>query len=108
MSHAIGVVRVKIAASRVPLVLVLSNYESVEWRVQNEGRPIAAVLVSGYEPATVTGVQGKTIVIGRTHAYKMTGAEFPQLRAEIARYVPNSVRLFQGTYAGAEFSIPSD
>jgi outer membrane protein assembly factor BamB len=103
-----GVVRVKIAASRVPLVLVLSNYESVEWRVQNEGRPIAAVLVSGYEPATVTGVQGKTIVIGRTHAYKMTGAEFPQLRAEIARYVPNSVRLFQGTYAGAEFSIPSD
>ncbi len=93
---------VNVAPSKVPLVLALSSYESVQWRIRSNGRPIAGVLLSSYHPSIVAGVQGNVIVIGQQYAYKIDS-----LKASIARYAPNPVRLFQGAYTGSSFMVPA-
>jgi hypothetical protein len=100
-------IRVNIAPARVPLVLALSSYEAVEWDIRNNGRPIAAVLLSGYQESRVLPGHGapKPIVIGQQYAYKMDSAEYLALKNSLARYVANPVHLFQGRYAASEFDI---
>jgi hypothetical protein len=102
-----GVVTVHVAADSVPLVLVLSSYEAVSWRVNNQGRPISAVLLSSYQPSTVTGIEAQTSVIGRQHAYKVDTPEYNALKAQLAAYTSNPVRLFQGAYSGSAFTVPA-
>ena len=99
---------VNVAPSKIPLVLALSSYEPVQWRIRSNGRPIAAVLLSSYYPSTVTGVQGNVIVIGQQYAYKIDSPEYARLKASIARYAPNPVRLFQGAYTGSSFMVPAN
>ena len=101
-------VRISVPPSSTPLVLVLSSYESVQWLVQNTGRPISAVLLSGYSPSTVLGTGDAPVLrIGSTYAYQLGSENYTQLKQEIARYVPNRIDSFQGQYRGAEFSIPN-
>lgn len=103
-----GAIRVTVLPSSTPLVLVLTNYEPVRWVVQNGGRKISAVLLSGYHEADAFGVDGSPILkIGSTHAYKMGSPEYLKLKGDIARYVANPVRTFQGTYTGQDFSVGS-
>jgi hypothetical protein len=101
-------VDVVVAASSTPLVLVLSSYEPVQWRINSNKRPIAAVLLSGYHQSTVTGFQGSVINIGQQSAYKMDSAEYLALKQAVARYVVGPVRLFQGSYSGSVFSVPAN
>jgi hypothetical protein len=93
----------------VPLVLALSSYEAVEWDIRNNGRPIAAVLLSGYHESKVLPGNGqvKTVMIGQQYAYKIDSPEYPALKAIMARYVPNPVHLFQGRYSASEFNVPA-
>ncbi len=35
----------------------------------------------------------------------MEGPEYQKLKQDIARFVPNAVRLFQGKYSASEFSV---
>ena len=104
------VIRVNIAPGRVPLVLALSSYETVEWDIRNNGRPISAVLLSGYDESRVLPGNGKlnTIVTGRQYAYKPDGPEYQALKANLARYVSNPVHLFQGRYSASVFDVSSD
>jgi hypothetical protein len=103
-----GFIRVTVAPASTPLVLVLTNYEPVRWIVQNNGRKISAVLLSGYQESSVLGLTDVPILkIGSTHAYKMDGPEYARLKLDVARYVSNPVRTFQGSYSGQEFMVSS-
>lgn len=52
-----GTVTVTVAAATRPVILVLSAYEPVHWIIQAEpGADVAAVLVGGYYPQEVTGI----------------------------------------------------
>ncbi|MBC5782133.1 hypothetical protein H8N03_04195 [Ramlibacter sp. USB13] len=101
-----GTVNVVVGPGREPLVLVLSNYEKVNWQIQAGGRKIAAVLLSGYHESTVSGQgQAEVVRIGRQHAYKIDSGDFQILRREVARYVGPATPVFQGTYEGSLFQV---
>lgn len=103
--HPTGTVRVTVGPGKGPLVLVLASYESVTWMVQDGGRPIAAILLSGYQPSTVAGTRAQVHRIGSNYAYKLDSAEYARLKQDIARYVAPPVASFQGVYKGKEFSV---
>lgn len=99
---------VSLQPSKVPVVLVLSSYESVHWNIRTNGRPIAAVLLSGYKKSKVSGYEGKIVEIGQSYAIAADSREYQQLRAAIGEHVAQPVRLFQGTYSASAFSVPAD
>ena len=103
-----GPVQVNVAPGSTPLVLVLASYEPVQWQVANRGRPIAAVLLSGYHASTVSGVSAPVTSIGTQYAYKADSAEWPRLQALVARHAPNPPRYFLGAYAGTSFDVPGN
>ncbi|MES2251941.1 MAG: hypothetical protein V4645_32065 [Pseudomonadota bacterium] len=104
--RGLNVVRVNVQPASTPLVLVLSSYEPVRWVVQNSGRKISAILLSGYHESEALGTAGVPILkIGSTYAYKMDSAEYEKLKRDVGRYVSNPVRSFQGSYAGQDFSV---
>jgi hypothetical protein len=100
-------VRVTVKPSAHPIVLVLASYESVNWVVSNAGARIAAVLISGYEPSTASGIGNASMLrIGSAYAYSAASREYSQLRQAVAQYTgTREVQSFQGSYAGAEFSV---
>lgn len=101
-----GNVRINVAPGNEPLVLVLSNYEGVTWMINSGGRPISAVLVSGYEHANVVGAGNAQVVrMGRTHAYKLDSPEYSKLQIEVTRYLGKPIGVFQGVYGGREFTV---
>lgn len=106
-SRASRSVRVNVMPSPRPVVLALSSYESVRWVVINNGARIAAVLVSGYEPSTVIGVENVAVHrLGNSYAYKAGSAEHVRLRQEVQQAVgPLDIRSFQGQYSGNQFKV---
>lgn len=105
-SRALNVVRVNVQPASTPVVLVLSSYEPVRWVIQNSGRKISAVLLSGYSESEALGAGNVPVLkIGATSAYKMESTEYERLKRDVRRYVSNPVRSFQGSYAGQEFSV---
>lgn len=101
-----GAVEVSIRRSSKPVVLVLSSYEPVLWRLKLEsGAKLSAVLVSGYYDSQVVGAGSARIVkIGSNHAYKSGGAEYNALNLEVLRLTGKTIGIFQGRYEGASFS----
>lgn len=101
-----GTVTVQVGPGKEPLVLVLSNYEKVNRMIRAGGRRIAAVLLSGYNEATVYGQgQAEVVRIGRRHVYKIDSRDFQELRREVARYVGPATPVFQGAYEGSLFQV---
>ena len=100
-------VTINVMPSARPIVLVLASYSSVRWTVLNHGAQISAVLLSGYEPSTVSGLgQTTTLRIGSQYAYAANTAEYAQLREAVVAYTgPRVIRSFQGSYAGREFTV---
>lgn len=100
-------VTINVMPSSRPIVLVLASYSSVRWTVLNHGAQISAVLLSGYEPSTVSGLgQTTTLRIGSQYAYAPNTAEYAQLREAVVAYTgPRVIRSFQGSYAGREFTV---
>lgn len=90
-----------------PVVLVLSAYQGVEWRVSCEhGSQLAAVLLSGFGPSTVTGT-GNAVVrrIGGFYAFRRGSAEFRHLETEVLRCTGRTIENFQSSYAGSRFEV---
>jgi hypothetical protein len=106
-ANEVGNITVKIQPSAVPLILVLSSYEAVRWNIVNpSGRKIEAILMSSYKDSTIAGSsRTRTLRIGSTSAHKLGSPSYEQLKRDIARYLPNSIKSFQGTYSGSEFSV---
>ena len=102
-----GVVHVTLTPSSTPLVLVLSSYEPVRWVLDNPGRrKVSAVLLSGYHESSVFGAdEAQVLRIGSSHAYKIDSPEYMTLKMNVARYVGNPVRTFQGAYSAQSFTV---
>ena len=106
-SHVPGEISVRIRPGSRPLVLVLSSYEPVRWTLNNPAdRKIEAILLSGYHPSTVVGVQNVPVIrMGSTYAYELASPAYARLKQEIGKYVANPVDTFQGSYRGREFEV---
>jgi len=101
-----GNVRINVQPGSAPLVLVLSSYEPVHWLINSNGRKISAILTSSYHESTVLGAQNTPVLkIGSKSVYKMDSHDYTLLKQDIARYFPNPVQSFQGSYKGQDFSV---
>jgi len=98
-------VRVVVAASNVPLVLALNSYKPVNWTIENQGRPISAVLLSGILPSIVTGTTARVVPIGKRFAYDDHQDDFTKLKQQVSLIANTPVKDFQGTYYGTEFYV---
>lgn len=100
-------VRVNVVGTGRPVVLVLSSYEPVNWRIVGQGARVAAVLLSGYYQSTVSGTgRVVTLSIGREYAYEPRTAEYGKLMRAVVQYTgTRPLSSFQGRYAGAEFIV---
>lgn len=100
-------VRVRVKRSDKPLVLVLSSYEAVGWRIiLDPGARLNAVLVSGYHDSSVMGFgNARLITIGRHHAYTLDSPGFSSLSKEVYRWTGKAIGVFQGRYEGADFIV---
>jgi hypothetical protein len=98
-------VRVVITASNVPLVLALNSYRPVNWTIENQGRPISAVLLSGILQSTVTGTTARVVPIGKRFAYDDRQDDFIKLKQQVSLIAHTPVKDFQGTYYGTEFYV---
>ena len=103
-----GKIDIKLAPGKTPLVLILTNYEQVQWNILPSDRPIAAIILSTYEGSKVTGYEGNVVLIGRETSYKPGTPEYKKLKTAVAHYVPMPIRLFQGANSGWEFLVPAD
>ena len=113
--HAVGsptgrdFVRVIVRSSQnpKPVVLVLSAHQGVEWRVSCQpGTRLAAVLLSGFGPSTVTGA-GDALVrrIGGFYAFRRGSVEYRHLESEVLRHTGKTIENFQSSYAGSRFEV---
>jgi hypothetical protein len=58
--HPDGRVNIKVSTKNRPVILVLSSYEPIAWNVVPEnGVKIKEIILSGYHPSKVTGVNSK-------------------------------------------------
>jgi hypothetical protein len=102
-----GTVEVRVLPSKLPLVLMLSSYDPVQWNLSLEpGAKLAAVLVSGYYRSEVVGAgAAKVIPIGGNYAYKQDTPQYNLLNLEAQRWTGKTIYLFQGKHEGASFSV---
>lgn len=100
-------VDVRVRRSEKPVVLVLSSYEPVLWRVVAEpGARLDAVLVSGNHASQVIGAGStRTIVLGTAYAYERSNPGYLKLDNEVFRMTGKRISLFQGSYEGAQFIV---
>jgi WD40 repeat protein len=104
-----SVVSVSIGRTDKPVVLVLSSYESVIWRItQLPGSRLRHVLLSGYKQSTAQGLSGTELsTIGGAYAYQLNSAQFASLQEAVKQYTGKTIDRFQGAYSGSQFSIGS-
>jgi hypothetical protein len=100
-------VEVRIRRSDKPIVLVLSSYEAVLWKLTREsGANIALILLGGYEESSVTGEgNSRVITIGRKYAYSMSGSDYSQLNTEVFNWTGRRIDILQGRYEGSSFIV---
>lgn len=102
-----GVVTVALQRSPKPIVLVLSSYEPVTWRISGARLAnLKAVLLSGYSSSTVTGSEGVQVIeMGRHYAYEQGGSGFGALQREVIKRTGKGIETFQGKYSGTAFIV---
>lgn len=103
-----GTVRVSVMRTQGPIILVLASYEDVRWVVTADpGAEIGAVLVSGYKPAEVMGVQAPVYRIGSSYTYGSDGGggDRNALNREVTHWAGKDIDSLQGTYQGDLFVI---
>lgn len=99
------------------IVLVLTSYSSVDWRVDlDAAHQVDEVLVSSYEPTTVTFTGAGTapvVDVGWIGAcgYEIpdmdpySGCETPDLQAIVEARTGLAMASFQGCYAGGDYVV---
>ncbi|MES2994172.1 MAG: hypothetical protein V4844_22310 [Pseudomonadota bacterium] len=105
--HPLGEINVTLRGTGRPMVLVLTSYEPVEWKVVNAGSQLAAVLLSGYHASSVKGAGNVPVLrIGSEYAYSSASPGYLKLRSAVARYAgAREIRSFQGGYTGTDFIV---
>lgn len=100
-------ITVTLRRSAKPVVLVLSSYEAVDWRlIVGSGVQLKAVLLAGYKESTVTGAGSvRVVTIGSMHAYELGSGGYAQLQREVIRWTGRPIDAFQGKYAGSLFMV---
>jgi hypothetical protein len=103
----VGAIRVTLGPGASPLVLVLASYEPVNWHIQDNGRKIAAILVSSYGGGSNVVVGGGPTILKANlgYAYQLGSPEYQRLQREVAKYVAAPIGTFQGGYKGQEFFV---
>ena len=116
-----GRTRVTLIRFGVPIVLVLSSYESTIWQLEVDERvDLQQVIVNGYEPSVVEGLPDGVPVLDRTGvgnyieacAYAWPGDDQGCNTQGLVRGVEAltalELTLFRGCYTGADFQIVND
>ena len=102
----IGNVEVRVRRGK-PVILVLSSYEPVRWKVVMEsGASVVGVLVSGYYQSEVTGAGNARIIVrGSSYAYEAGSAQLTGLYRQTAVTTGKIIDSFQGKYEGSLFTV---
>jgi hypothetical protein len=126
--HPTGTVTVKVnrPATR-PVVLVLTSYEPVEWKIDAPKGAVVRVITSGYYKQQVTGLDKDVPVASSSHeggdkeyfyAYtqaappgareyevKETQEKYEKLERIVKDRTKREIKSFQGSYTGDSFEI---
>jgi hypothetical protein len=102
-----GDVEVRVRKSAKPIVLVLSSYEPIRWRIVVEsGAQLNGVLVSGYYQSQVLGAgSARVLMSGNQYAYKEGTVEFMALNRNVMQQLGKPIYAFQGKYEGSSFKV---
>jgi hypothetical protein len=105
--HKPGTIDVDIRRSLRPIVLVLTSYEPVHWKINRmPGATVTAVILSSYYPSQVEGAGiARVLVAGSNFAYGRGGSGYSSLNRQIMTMIGKPIEMFQGTYSGARFSV---
>lgn len=98
-------VTVSIGRTERPVILVLSSYEPVLWKIRasREAR-VRHIFMSGYYDSLIEGISGVEITkIAGAYAYDERG--LPQLNERIRQYTGREIGRFQSAYSGREFFV---
>jgi hypothetical protein len=102
-----GVITIALRPAPKPIVLVLSSYEPVLWRITGaRAANLKAVLLGGPAASAVSGEDGVSVTsIGKLHAHERGGSGFSSLQQEVIRRTGQTFSTFQGTYSGMSFTV---
>ncbi|MDR1368288.1 MAG: hypothetical protein LBJ76_06170, partial [Candidatus Accumulibacter sp.] len=105
-SRPSGAVQVRVRRGR-PVLLVLSSYEPVHWRIQREpGAKVVAVLRGGYFASEVSGAgDARVYDIGRVYSYKRGDDNYARLDKEVRQWTGKRIDTFQGRHSGKSFEV---
>ena len=102
-----GTVNVDVRRSEKPILLILSSYNSVNWKISMQpGARVSAILLSGYVGSTVEGGGSARIVsIGSASGYQVGSPQYKELEREIYGWTGKKPSLFQVGYEGTQFEV---
>lgn len=110
-----GTVTVNVAPRAKPIVLALSAYESILWRLNvAPGAQVARVILHGYAPQLVEGAPSGTQIVYRgpedmcsiAYGWELSQGGNALMIADIRAYTGLVETSFQGCYDAAEFDVP--
>jgi len=119
-NHSVQSINVEVSREGVPVILVLSSYEPVIWKIsKNHKVEIIGVILSGFYDQKVEGIDSTTKVIeftnigGKKHAikhrpfyaYSKTDKNFNIMRDVVKSITGKELTSYQGSYNGSEFVI---
>jgi len=106
-AHQPGLIDVEVRRSSRPIVLVLTSYEPVRWRLNRQpGANVSAVILSSYYPSEVEGSGvARVLVAGSNHAYARESGGFATLNRQVLSMIGKPIEVFQGSYSGERFSV---
>lgn len=121
-----GVVTVNVAKRSKPIILVVTSYEPVIWKIEAPKDAIAKVIASGYHAQIVEGVEDVPVTLISWddgderffYAYRQVGEptendyeraqikqRYDQLVERVKELTKQEIKSFQGQYKGSTFEI---
>ena len=125
--HPNGAVTVKVGGVKKPVVLVLTSYEPVVWKIEAPKEAVVRVIASGYHQQTVEGLDEKVPVTrlsyeggdkdffyayrrdagpnARDHERQEAKRKYDRLVERVKELTKQDIKGVQGAYAGSTFEI---
>lgn len=101
-----GSISLAVRPTAKPVILVLSSYESVTWRIMQGKNSIKLILLSSYYPSKVEGADNvRTVVINGGSAYSRGSGEYALLQRAVTEQTGKDIQIFQGSYQGTHFTV---
>ena len=104
-------------SAKVPVNLVLSSYEAVNWVLKGSGVPfIKSVVVNGYKKSTVSGIDSKYVTdktgvgnylyaCGYSWPYNGGGCDTNVLVSKVESFFGSPLTSFAGQYQATQFTV---